>query len=228
MVQQQRIDLFSYGELCLEDCDTRPRGTDLAKRLEQATANFRSKTNWPQWYGQPLNRWLLIPLRQQAHDHCSFCDGSPLPGGMSQATIEHFHPKSEDSPQRFDWMNLFLCCQACQGAKGIKWDDRLLRPDKDDYSFERYFECDFTRGAIRPNSQADPADQDRARITIAIYDLCRHDGSRAQLSIDWRLGIKNDPDIDNRAFRYWLRALKSADSEENAKLTPSQILFGAT
>ena len=73
--------------------------------------------------------------------HCAFCDG-PL-GIESRETVEHFRPKSKFPELAFAWENLFPCCDVCQSHKGERFDLHLLKPDDDDYHFERYFVVNF-------------------------------------------------------------------------------------
>src|SRR5205814_1060534 len=102
----------------------------------------------------------------------SFCDGFPV-DDVSVDTIEHFRPKCFGQfPQlAYTWTNLYYCCSSCQSHKGEKWDDELIAPDLPEYAFNRYFEFDFTTGAIRPSSTAGETEQRQAKATIQTYGL---------------------------------------------------------
>ncbi|MES2467611.1 MAG: hypothetical protein V4675_09950 [Verrucomicrobiota bacterium] len=209
----------------MAEATKRPTGAELLARLADAALHHTGE-KWPEWHTVPLNQWLLIPLGQQTGDHCSFCDGFPLPGDQSPPTVEHWQPRNgpHGKPdKRFEWANLFLCCTACQKAKGPKWDPLLLKPDSEDYSFEKYFECEFTTGKIIPKSDASDHDKERARKTIEIYGLDGRAGMRLQLAGDWP-NLKSWVDIDMRSHRYWLLALREADAQMVKVCTPAELL----
>jgi uncharacterized protein (TIGR02646 family) len=143
-----------------------------AKWTEAWIANHAAKKawRWPKKGGQEVNKIILLTLREQTLQHCSFCDGFPVPS-ISVETIEHFYPKSSFHDKAFEWGNLFYCCTRCQAAKKEAFDPMLLKPDEADYEFARYFICDFTTGKICPNPTASPSDQKRAITTIDLYQL---------------------------------------------------------
>ena len=124
---------------------------------------------WPIHNHEPVNRKILPPLKAQTQDHCSFCDNYPV-SPPSVDTIEHFRPKSKYPEEAFSWLNLYYCCTYCQQRRD-DFDEAALRPDAEDYRFDRYFRWDWTRGTLDVNEQASPEDQQRARVTIALYRL---------------------------------------------------------
>jgi uncharacterized protein (TIGR02646 family) len=146
-------------------------GLDYAQRRRD---NPSYRYQWPQRDGQPLYDVAQVALRAMTDDRCSYCDFHPI-DAASEEQIDHFCPKS--LPQFYQlvcaWTNLFLTCSACNKAKLDAWDELLLRPDADDYTFERYFEYDFQSGKLHPNGAASPGDQARAARTIEILDLNR-------------------------------------------------------
>jgi uncharacterized protein (TIGR02646 family) len=113
---------------------------------------------------------IRIELENMTNNHCSFCDSYPL-FGKANRTVEHFRPKSRFPLLAFVWHNLFLCCMTCQKARGAKYDKKLLKPDRDDYSFSRYFTFNSKEGTIDINKNASPQDQERANLTLETYDL---------------------------------------------------------
>ena len=135
------------------------------KKRETPSASF----NWYQHQNRPVRDWILQDLASMTHEHCSFCDGYHV----EPETIEHFMPKSHPDflHLAYEWTNLYYCCGGCQGHKIEAWDPLLLRPDVDDFRFERYFSYDFATGAISPNDAASLHDQLRAKITIKMYGL---------------------------------------------------------
>lgn len=143
-------------------------------------------------------------LREQTQRHCAFCDGYPIEG-ISNETIEHFQPKALFPSFAYTWTNLYYCCDACQTAKGTKWDASLIRPDEADYTFGHYFEFDFTTGEMRPNVLASEADQQRAATTIRMYGL-DSPARRRNREEELRKASKNPVDIDVRPYRDFLGA----------------------
>jgi uncharacterized protein (TIGR02646 family) len=133
-------------------------------------ANPGAKFIWYTVNGVTARAHILPALKLQTADHCSFCDAFPI-DGVSNETIEHFRPKSQFPEQAYLWANLYYCCDACQSAKREEWDERLLQPDGEGYTFTRYFEFDFTTGQIRPSSLTNEEEQSRAARTIELYGL---------------------------------------------------------
>jgi uncharacterized protein (TIGR02646 family) len=132
--------------------------------------------HWHELGGQLVNHRLLPPLKQQVQDHCSFCDNYPV-SPPSNDTIEHFRPKARFPRLAYHWKNLYYCCDFCQGkeVRGEEFDKALLRallrPDAADYTFDRYFRWDYTRGHLEVNETASPEDQRRAEVTLKLYRL---------------------------------------------------------
>ena len=121
-------------------------------------------------------------------------------------TIEHFCPKSAFPHLAYTWDNLYYCCDRCQSHKGEKWDDGLIAPDAHDYNFGRYFEFDFTTGAIRPSTTASDAEKHRAEITISMYGLDT-DKRRRFRRLELKKWSGSDPagrHLDEFAYRNYL------------------------
>lgn len=118
---------------------------------------------------EPVNQKLLPALKAQTQDHCSFCDNYPI-NPPSPDTIEHFRPKSRFPREAYQWSNLYYCCGCCQ-QKGDEFDEALLRPDAQDFDFDRFFRWEFSRGELLVNELASPEDQQRAEVTIRLYRL---------------------------------------------------------
>jgi uncharacterized protein (TIGR02646 family) len=146
---------------------------------------------------------LLEVLSAMTQAHCSFCDSYSL-GQDIPETIEHFKPKSLFPLEAYKWGNLFLCCGQCQ-KKGDKFDERLLKPDEDYYSFDKYFDIETATGKLIPNRNAPFEDQERARITIKLYWL-NHNGKylarKRQLK---HFKQMTDPDINEFPYRFFIK-----------------------
>jgi len=174
---------------------------------ELRAKNPNARFQWYQAEGQTARDWCLPALKEMTQGHCAFCDAFPLED-RSKEPIEHFKPKSEPRfyADAFAWDNLYYCCERCQGSKGERWDDGLLRPDAADYSFERYFVFDYTTGEMKANPCANPADQARAKITIRIYGLDTPQRRRCR-SLELRQWQRSDERVlDDWAYRDFLDA----------------------
>jgi uncharacterized protein (TIGR02646 family) len=168
-------------------------------RRKQPGAQFK----WYKLGKRPAREWALPPLREMNQSHCSFCDTFPI-ADRAIESIEHFKPKSREEfyGEAYTWTNLYFCCNFCQMFKAEQWDENLLRPDDPDYEFLRYFEFDYTTGAIRPSLTASPERQKRADITIQLYGLDRPEKQRERRR---ELGkFRSDCDLDEFAYRDYL------------------------
>lgn len=141
-------------------------GLEWEKRLK---AGAGAAFHWHEVDHEPVNHKLLPVLKKQVQDHCSFCGAFPV-SPPSNPTIEHFRPKRRFPLEAYKWENLYYCCDHCQ-QKGEDFDEALLRPDADDYSFEKFFRWDFTTGTLEVNEQASLQDQNRAEKTRQAYRL---------------------------------------------------------
>jgi uncharacterized protein (TIGR02646 family) len=167
------------------------------RRLNNPSARF----NWPQFEGKAVNELLLLPLKAQTQDHCSFCDAFPV-SPPSIDTIEHFRPKSRFPREAYRWDNLYFCCMHCQ-QKFEEFDEGLLRPDADDYDFDLYFRWDFTQGTIEVNETAPMPNQRRAEVTIRLYRLNVSHPKLRKLEMRQRERARNDP-LDDFAYRHYV------------------------
>jgi len=142
-------------------------GRDYA---QQRHADPSYSYRWP----ERLYDVARAALHEMTGEHCSYCDGSPM-DSVGEAQIDHFRPRS--LPQFYElvctWSNLFLTCVACNKAKRDAWNELLLRPDADDYRFERYFQYRSLTGELEPNGAASPGDQACAAKTIELLKLNR-------------------------------------------------------
>jgi uncharacterized protein (TIGR02646 family) len=163
--------------------------------------------NWRQHAGEKVNHQLLPPLKQQAREHCSFCDCFPV-SPPSNETIEHFRPKSRFPRLAWQWENLFFCCDFCQGKKREQWDEALLSPDEPGYRFADYFYVDLTNGRIeiRPDLATDPEKHHRAECTLRIYGLNAGGHLARRLAEQERRSALPDWDIDKFAYRDFLES----------------------
>lgn len=165
--------------------------------------------HWHEIEGQPVNQRILPLLKQQTQGHCSFCDNYPV-SPPSVDTIEHFRPKARYPREAYRWSNLYFACMYCQG-KGDNFDESALQPDAPDYSFDRYFRWDYTRGTLEVNERASAEDQQRAGVTITLYRL--NDGHPAWRRRELRRHARaHDESLDESAYRDFVGGPKPEDA----------------
>ena len=161
-------------------------------------ANPAACFHWRTVEGQPVNHKLLPALKAQVQDHCSFCDNYPI-SPPSYDTVEHFRPKALFPREAYKWENLYYCCDFCQG-KGDEFDEAMLRPDAEDYAFDRFFRWDYTRGTLEVNERALPEDQHRAGVTLNLYRLNDKHPSFRLRALHQRSLMPDEP-LDDVAYR---------------------------
>jgi len=163
----------------------------------------------PKWH-KKIKQWerLKKDLAELTADHCSFCDSYPL-AAKNKQTIEHFRPRSSYPKLAYVWHNLFLCCETCQTAKGDDFKKNLLKPDAEEYEFNRYFIVNFKTGEIEINTRGSKKDQERAKITIRIYGLNSYGRPKARADhYNWvknqvrKQKINKDKDLDILSYRF--------------------------
>lgn len=172
-----------------------------AKCDSDPTASFQ----WKIYLGQRVNQLLLSAFGDYGK-HCAFCDGYPL-GTFARQTIEHFRPVSHYPRLAYVWHNLFVCCDRCQAAKRDRFDKRLLKPDANDYSFERYFLVNYRTGEIEVNPAASAYDQQRAELTLTFYALNDYGRPQSRL-LEYRryqkLIVTDEWQLDDFPYRFFL------------------------
>ena len=172
--------------------------------VELRESNSSAKFNWYQHEGKSARDWIIDDLFGLTDGHCSFCDRFTV----EPESIEHFKPKSkpEFANLAYSWSNLYFCCGGCQNHKKEKWDERLLRPDDENYSFLKYFNFDFGSGKIFPNPCSSVEDQQRAEVTIEIYGLDSEKRRRFRKTEfrRWSKSTSTEREIDDFAYRDFL------------------------
>ena len=126
---------------------------------------------WPTYTGVKINILLEPILARQTDDHCSFCDNFPI--RSNEDSIDHFKPKSRLLYYDIvcQWENLYYCCQNCQQSKGEQYNNFLLRPDSENYSFDSYFIYSYSSHEINPNPTLDERERRKAKTSIDIFGL---------------------------------------------------------
>lgn len=88
--------------------------------------------------GKPNGRYDCVDVARQLKSDfkgkCYLCELSKI----TNPTIDHFVPVSQDPSRRLDWDNLFLCCNRCNSVKGSRSNllDCTRREDQVDLKIE--------------------------------------------------------------------------------------------
>jgi uncharacterized protein (TIGR02646 family) len=146
------------------------------KAWGKSYANNRRKNpsfsfQWATYQGRKINT-LLEPLLAQLTDyHCSFCDNFPI--RSKEDSIDHFKPKSRPAYYNLvcHWENLYYCCQNCQQYKREQYNQFLLRPDAENFSFDHYFVYSFLSHELAPNPKLSESEKRKAKTTIDVFGL---------------------------------------------------------
>ncbi|PTQ90158.1 hypothetical protein [Agitococcus lubricus] len=143
-------------------------------------------------------------LMSMTQHNCAFCDGAL--GVESRKTIEHFRPKESFPQLAYVWDNLFSCCDVCQSEKLAQFDESLLKPDEPTYQFYHYFQVSFRTGEIQPSSIASQSHQQRAEITINLYQLNKLERCKARLKELHAFRPHEGDMLDDFNYRFFLEA----------------------
>ena len=165
------------------------------KRFRRKLKNPNKKDDfiWATYQKAKVNTKLLPILRSATKKHCAFCDDK-----IKKGTIEHFRPTSKHPLLSYFWHNLFPSCNDCQ-EKGSKFDKKLLKPDREDYEFRRYFLYNPFSGEIEVNPKASEVEKISAETTIRIYKLNRKE--LIEVRLDCFEHYQNVAD-EKRPFRF--------------------------
>jgi uncharacterized protein (TIGR02646 family) len=172
-----------------------------------APACLSKKSGETAWRSDgPCYLAILTTLCLASQEHCAFCDGKL--GIESKSTVEHFRPKTSFPALLYSWQNLFPACDVCQSAKGVMFDQALLKPDENNYDFATFFQVNHRSGEIEPLASANQAAQLRAKTTIDTYQLNKPQrlSSRKHELKHWRLTPENDRRLDEFSYRYFIDA----------------------
>lgn len=160
-----------------------------------------------QWYkyrGKSVNTLLAPVLESQTLKHCSYCDAFPL--GPASRTIDHFKPKGNSNYAHlaYYWGNLYWACADCQKLKLEQFDDLLLAPDDENYSFDKYFTYNYKTHEIEITSDCSEYDESRANYTCNIIfqlnESSRIDSRR--MAFERWFSSETERALDDFAFRF--------------------------
>lgn len=181
-------------------------GRDYAeRRARDPSARF----DWPVRGGRSLRDVVREALLPMTLGRCSYCDAYPL-GASGKKELDHFRPKSR--PEFYGlvcaWTNLFLACTACNGAKREQWDEALLRPDAEEFRFDRYFYYEPSTGRLIPTPGATPEDRHRATRTIDILDLNSGDRCLARRVAAQSIRRASTEELADVGYRYLIALVR--------------------
>lgn len=172
--------------------------------INNRQGNSSFSFHWPTYKGKRINSIIEPFLAMQTEGHCSFCDNYPI--RSKEDSIDHFKPKSISEYYEFvcQWENLYYCCHNCQQSKLEQYNQLLLRPDAEDFSFESYFIYSYNTHKIDPNPALSENDIRKAKTTIDIFGLndIGHIAAR-RISLERYVSKKKDnEDIEINDFPY--------------------------
>lgn len=161
--------------------------------------------------GVDIKKVLLPLLLEVTNRHCAFCDTHPLTPDFHPISIEHFEPKSKRPEKAYSWENLFPACDGCTRNKGDRFDEKLLKPDDDSYSFDAHFRISGEGWLECKQKQK----KSRASITIDIYKL-----NRGALVSERKKYIRDFPKLNpenpnDYPFRYLIPYVCTGTSIDN-------------
>jgi uncharacterized protein (TIGR02646 family) len=119
------------------------------------------------WRSKVCKAEIVAGLLAATNHECAYCSIWPL----RPMEVDHFRPKRNYPQLAYEWLNLYPCCGLCNQNKSDKFDENLLRPDDDGYTFDRYFFFDDLTGSIEPNPAASATERSQARVTIDLLQL---------------------------------------------------------
>jgi len=197
----------------------------------------------PIWYKKRKNdnKKLIEELLKITNNHCAYTDKKI---DKSIAEIDNFKPKSK-FPELYDkWDNLFVVEPYINRLKSDKYDAKIIKPDEEDYEFDKYFEIDFENFFILPNQNANKKNIERAETTIDYIGLNNNYlvDERANEFIKFysiyytlkeiaesktkEFNIKDYPELDlnNFSFRFMLeKAINHLTIEKNEYINKIEI-----
>ncbi len=178
------------------------------KRYKAKRDNPNRSNNfaWATYKKQKVNHLLLPIFRDDVNNaHCSFCDGSPL--DTTGETIEHLRCVSKFPLLSYVWGNLYYCCNYCNNHKLENPEKKLLRPDKVDYEFEKYFIFDYETGEIEvtPDPNLSALEKEKAVNTINIYGLNKFNRPKRRKGFLKLFQKTTEPNIEDFPYRFILQ-----------------------
>ncbi len=166
---------------------------------------------WPTFQGKKINTLLEPALSNQTDGHCSFCDTYPDRG--KEYSIDHFKPKS--NPEYYNivcqWENLYICCHNCQRSKVEQFNENILRPDSEEYSFEDYYIYNYSTHEIDIRPDISDSKKIKALATREIFGFNHGENPKArEISFDryrGKISLGETIEINDFPYRYAIEML---------------------
>jgi uncharacterized protein (TIGR02646 family) len=202
--------MFKFTRLDAPKCLTE---NDNYKVWGKNYAKTKHSWHWHTYKGTEVDKLIRSDLLIQTQNHCSFCDAYRIPSPIAH-TIEHFRPKSIFPLLAYTWQNLFISCHNCQkiiadfdlSRENLR---QLLKPDSEDYHFQKYFYFDSETGKIEiKKGNLTEKEIERAELTQKYYQLNDKELIKARLEIldDYEHYLKKD--CSKRPYRYMFEDCK--------------------
>lgn len=109
---------------------------------------------------------VLEELLKGSENHCAYTD---MVSSLDSFAIIEISPKKIHT--KTNWNNLFPVINLIPAIIKADYDARAIRPDEDEYSFDKYFFIDYASGLLSPNPSLPKELQERAVVTINIFSL---------------------------------------------------------
>ena len=123
-------------------------------------------------------------------------------GPKLENTIDHFRPKELFPLLVYVWANLFLCCRNCQKRLTTFNKKLLLKPDKTDFDFHKYFMVNYVTGEIEVNPKASNFEQAQACYTINAFRLNDFDRPNCRLEEISAYDNSSNDNIEDYSYRF--------------------------
>ncbi|MFK7908241.1 MAG: hypothetical protein AB8B69_24135 [Chitinophagales bacterium] len=164
-------------------------------------ANNTYRFVWKTRNQQTIDKHIIPILRDLTHSHCSYCDAYPM-GPKLENTIDHFRPKELFPLLVYVWANLFLCCRNCQKRLTTFNKKLLLKPDKIDFDFHKYFIVNYVTGEIEPNPKASVQEREQATYTINAFRFNEFDRPTCRLEEIMAYDNSNNKNTGDYSYRF--------------------------
>ena len=171
------------------------------------TRDEATRSRVEKYYNRPQIKDALLA---ETRGKCAYCESRIRATGYPR--VEHLQPRAVAPDRTFDWDNLTIACEGCNGRKGNYWDTSLplLNPYEDDP--ERYLWV--PDGWIRPWAGAPRGQLAIDRLDLNRANLIERRTERLRLLqalIDrWR---NANVEVERQVFRYALDRELEPDKE---------------
>ncbi len=145
-------------------------------------------------------------LLRMSNDHCSYCNSFFADLSNEDTDIEHFKPKDSFPDENRKWTNLFVTCRGCNRIKSKYYPTNFepLKPDTDEYDFDKWYEIDPKTDEIIPNKSLSDFDKMRADKTANEFLKLNRPGKVVARKREFELH-KNATDLTRVGYPFFIR-----------------------